>query len=157
MQDILQSKAFKIIILCLVGLIILVFVFGLGVFIGAKKAEFSFRWADQYHRNFAGPRTGFFGDFRGNGFMNANGTFGQIIKINGSNLTVKDSRDNTEKIVSTTSKTMITFQRKTMKFSDLKIGDNIVVIGEPNEKGEISAALIRIMPPPPDESINAQI
>lgn len=151
-NNIFESKLFRVIILSIVGLIILVFVFGLGIFVGTKRAEFSFRWADQYHHNFAGPQGGFFGDFMGQDreFTNSNGLFGQIMKIDTSGiLTVKD-RDNTEKIVLVNDKTSIIYQRKNIKLSDLKTGDSIVVIGEPNNNGQIQAELIRVMPSMPN-------
>ena len=151
-NNIFDSKTFKIIVLGIVCLIILAFVFGLGVFVGTKKAEFSFNWADQYHRNFGGPQGGFFGEFMGTDkeLPNANGSFGQIIKIDGSILTVKDSDgDNTEKTILVGDKTIIVLQRKNIKLSDLKTNDNIVVVGEPNSSGQIQADLIRVMPPKP--------
>jgi len=146
MQDIFESKSFKVIVLTIAGLIILVFVFNLGIFVGMKKAEFAFKWADQYHQNFGGPRGGFFGDFNANDeFTNSNGVFGQIIKIDNGNLTVKD-KDNTEKIILVDSKTSIIRYKNNLKISDLKAGDNIVVIGNPNSNGQIQAELIRVMP-----------
>lgn len=155
-KDIFQSKPFRIIILSIAGIIILVFVFGLGVFVGDKRAEFSFRWADEYHRNFGGPQNGFFGDFMGmqNEFTNANGSFGQIIKIEPSSgstqasITVKGA-DNTEKIVLVTDKTAIIYQRKNIKFSDLQLNESVVVVGNPNSNGQIAAGLIRVMPAMP--------
>ena len=129
----LNSKISKGIILGIACLIILGFVFGLGVFVGLKKADFSFKWADQYHRNFGG------------GFTNSNGVFGQIIKINDNSLTVKD-KDNVEKIILTDSKTTIVSQRTNIKLSDLDVDDMVVVIGNPNSNGQIEAKLIRVMP-----------
>jgi hypothetical protein len=158
-----QSKSFKIIIIVLAGLAVISFIFCLGVFVGSQRAEFSFRWADEYHRNFGGPNGGLFGDFMGmdRQFANANGSFGQIIKIDptaGSGqvtLTVKD-HDNVEKIILTDSTTVIVYQRKNIKLSDLKIDENIVVIGEPNNAGQIQAKLIRVMPPLTPQAPSAQ-
>ena len=149
-NNVFESKIFRGIILGVAGFIILAFVFGLGVFVGTKKADFSFRWADQYHRNFGGPQGGFFGDFMGSdeGFTNGNGVFGQIIKTDSVSLTVKD-KDSVEKIILVTDKTSIIYQRKNLKLSELKIGDNIVVIGDPNDKGQIQAEFVRVMPPMP--------
>ena len=124
-------------------------VFCLGVFVGTKRADFSFRWADEYHRNFGGPQGGFFGDFMGmeRQFPNANGSFGQIIKIDNNVLTVKDNDgDNTEKTILVNDKTSIVYQKNNIKLSDLKVDDNIVVVGEPNSDGQIAAKLIRVMP-----------
>lgn len=149
-DNLFQSRLFRGIILTIVGLIVLGFVFNLGVFVGTRKADFSFKWADEYHRNFGGPQEGFLRDFigMGQGFTNANGSFGQIIKIDGQKLTVKD-RDNTEKIVLVGDKTSIVRQMTSIKLSDLTIDDTIVVIGEPNNAGQIEAKLIRVMPPAP--------
>jgi hypothetical protein len=147
-NNILESKLFKAIVLSIVALIILVFVFGLGVFVGTKKADFSFRWADQYHRNFGGPQGGFFGDIMGDQFTNSNGVFGQILKIDGQILTIK-GKDNAEKIILVGDKTSIIKQRDNIKLSDLKIDDVVVVIGEPNDNGQIDAKLIRVLPPAP--------
>jgi len=150
MKDIFESKLFKIIILSIAGLIILGFVFSLGFFVGTKKAEFSFRWADQYHRNFGGPQGGIFGDFMGQEreFANANGVFGQIIKIDNESLTVKE-KNNIEKSILVSDKTSIVRQMDNIKLSDLKTDDIVVVIGEPNNDGQIKAKLIRVLPPPP--------
>ena len=144
-NNIFESKLFKSIVLGVAVLIVLVFVFGLGVFVGTKKADFSFKWADEYHHNFGGPQGGFFGDFINNDFTSANGVYGQIITINGQNVTIK-GKDGVEKDVLIDSNTTIRSQRQTKNLSDLKINDNIVVMGEPQSNGQIEAELIRIMP-----------
>ena len=99
-EEIFQSKILKVAAVALLCFIILGFVFGLGIYVGTKKADFSFKWADQYHRNFGGPQGGFFGEFTGTGddFTNTNGVFGQIIKVDTGSITVKD-KDNIEKII----------------------------------------------------------
>lgn len=147
-NNILESKLFKAIVLSIVALIILVFVFGLGVFVGTKKADFSFRWAEQYHRNFGGPQGGFFNDMAGRQFTDANGVFGQIIKIDGQTLTIK-GKGNMETSILVSDKTSIVRQMNNIKLSDLKADDVVVVIGEPNDNGQIEAKLIRVLPPPP--------
>jgi hypothetical protein len=150
-EDVFQSKLFRAVILGTTGLIILALVFGLGVFAGQKRANFSFRWADSYHRNFGGPQGGIFGEFTGmdKEFTNSNGCFGQIISVDEENgiLTIKDAR-NVEKSIVATSKAPILLQRKIIEFSELNVGDSVVVIGEPNDSGQIEAGLIRVIPPP---------
>jgi 5S rRNA maturation endonuclease (ribonuclease M5) len=143
-----QSKTFKIITWCVAGFIVLFFVFNLGVFVGTQKASFSFRWAEQYHNNFAGPANGFFQQFAGKDFIDSNGVFGKIIKVADQSIIVK-GKDDVEKIVSITDKTTIKYQNKDIKISDLKIDDEVVIIGEPNDAGQIEAKLIRVMPPLP--------
>jgi len=142
----------KWIIVGLLAIVVIVLVFGLGVFVGEKKAKFSYRWAENYHKMFAGPRAGFLGNLRispfppFDEFIEGHGTFGEIIKIEGNNLVVK-GRGNVEKVIIVTEKTVIKSGRKDIKFSDLKIGDMIVIIGSPNDKGQIEAKLIRVFPP----------
>jgi hypothetical protein len=142
----------KWIIVGLLSIVVLVLVFGLGVFVGEKKAKFSYLWAENYHRMFAGPKAGFLGSLRMpplppfDEFIEGHGTFGEIIKIEGSNLVVK-GRGNVEKVIVVTEKTVIKSGREDIKFSDLKIGDMIVIIGSPNDKGQIEAKLIRVFPP----------
>jgi len=157
-KDFFDSRVFKTAVLTIAGLIVVIFIFNLGVVVGTKRAEFSFKWADQYHRNFAGPQGGFFSDMMmmNDEFTEANGIFGQIIKINDGSLTIKNKNiasSIVEKIVLVNDKTTIVYQRKNIKLSELKIGDNIIVIGEPNNNGQIQAHLIRIIPPPPQNLI----
>ncbi len=147
----MHKDVLKWIIIGIIGFAVLIFVFGAGIFVGTMKAKFSYRWAESYHKNFAGPQEGFFGDWRKTppfpgDFIEGHGTFGEIIKIDSSDFVVQ-ARNNTETIIVITEDTVITEGRKTIKKSELKIGDYIVTIGSPNEKGQIEARLIRLLPP----------
>ncbi|MCX6721253.1 MAG: hypothetical protein NT026_01470 [Candidatus Staskawiczbacteria bacterium] len=134
----------------IIGIVIFVYsfgVFGTGVFVGGMKARFSYRWAENYHRNFGGPGNGFMFDEKmpppNNEFIEGHGTFGQIIKIGDSDLVIK-GQDNVEKVVVFAKDITITIGRRTITKTDLKIGEQVVVIGSPNEQGQIEAKLIRI-------------
>ncbi len=149
-----QSRIFKAILCGIGALTILLIVFGAGVFVGAKKADFSCKWGENYHRNFAGPRGGFFNSFRnfpGKDLISGHGVFGQILKIDGTTLVIKEQNDNMEKIVLVKNNTVIERFRQTIKITDLKIDDQIIVIGAPNNNGQIEAKLIRIMPASPSQ------
>jgi len=144
----INRDTLKWIIIGLAGFVIIVLVFGAGMFIGGMKARFSYRWAENYHKNFAGPRSGFFGDWRKlppfpGDFIESHGTFGEIIKINDSDFVIK-GRNDMEKVVIITKDTLIKKGMTTIKKDELKVGDNVVVIGSPNEQGQIEAKLIRI-------------
>ncbi|MFZ5363926.1 MAG: hypothetical protein ACOZAG_00360 [Patescibacteria group bacterium] len=145
---IFQSKIFQGVIIGIATLAVLLFVFKAGMTVGIKKADFSCRWSDNYHENFGGPRGGFWGGFNDKDFIESNGTVGQIIKIDGETLVVR-GRGDVEKIIITNNETAIKRLRDTIKVSDLKIDENIITIGEPNETGQIEAKLIRVMPSPP--------
>lgn len=154
-----QSKAFKGVLFCVGAFVILSLIFGLGMFVGFRKAGHSYRWGENYERNFGGPPRGFvrgfMGDFMGRDFMGAHGIAGQIIKIDSSTLVIK-GRNNIEEIVVIKNDTVITRFRETVKLSDLKVDDQIVVIGQPNNTGQIEAKFIRVMPAaPPNTSPTA--
>ena len=141
-----HADILKWVIIGLAIFIIAVLIFWAGMFMGTMKARFSYRWAEQYHRNFAGPKGGFFSDWRMppfGDFIESHGVFGEIIKINDNDLVIK-GRENIERIVVVNEKTAIKDGFKDIKISDLKVGQVIVVIGSPNDQGQIEAKLIRI-------------
>lgn len=149
-----NNDILKWVIIGLILIIVIVLFFGVGIVVGEKKARFSYRWAEQYHRNFAGPQAGFFDNWRNSpagDFMGAHGVFGQIMKIDGPTLVIKGG-DNVEKIIFLRDDTVIRRFRDTLKITDLKVDDYIVVIGEPNDAGQIEAKFIRFLPPPPMET-----
>ncbi|MFA5050878.1 MAG: hypothetical protein WC499_02060 [Patescibacteria group bacterium] len=145
-----QSKSFQIITWSIAAIILFLLIFNLGMIVGFRKANFSYKWGENYHQNFAGPQGGFFRDFGGRDFIEPHGVFGQIIKIEDSTIIIK-SPDNVEKTVIIKDDTVIERFRETIKLTDLKIDDQIVVIGEPNTSGQIEAKFIRIMPGPRTE------
>lgn len=138
----------KLIIIGLAIFVIVVLIFGVGMFVGGMKARFSYQWAESYHKNFAGPRGGFLGDWRQlpsppGDFIESHGTFGEIIKINDSDFVIKGQSD-LEKIIVIKEDTILEKGRMAIKKDDLKVGDQVVVIGSPNEQGQIEAKLIRL-------------
>lgn len=141
----LQSKKFRVALYVIAALVIALVVFGAGMAVGFKKANFSYRWGENYHRNFGGPRGGFLRDFDGRDLINTNGVSGQIIKIAGPTLVIK-GRDNVERIVLVNATTVIRRFRDTISSVDLNVNDIVVVIGEPNDAGQIDAKFIRVMP-----------
>lgn len=145
-QEFLQSKKFKCILAVIAGLIILLLVFQLGVFVGLRKARFSYQWGDNYHRVFGGPRGGFMRDFQGRDFISGHGTAGTIAKIDGNTIVIK-GRDGVEKSIVTTDKTTIKNGGADIKVSDLKVDESVVVIGSPNADGSINAEIVRVFDP----------
>ena len=76
-------------------------------------------------------------------FINAHGVFGSIIKIDGNTIIAK-AKDDVEKTILVSDSTIIQKGRKKVKLPDLKVDEDIVVIGSPNEEGQIEAKLIRV-------------
>jgi len=150
-DHIFRSKGFKNTVIFLLIFVVLAVTFGLGTMVGYRKANFSYQWGENYHKNFGGPRDGFMGPMMprpipgmmGDDFINPHGLTGSIIKIDGTNIIVKGN-DNTEKTILLSDKTVIRNGRQDIKASDLKVDDLIVTIGDPNSTGQIDAKLIRI-------------
>lgn len=144
-KKILQNPdALKWVIIGLFGFIVIVLIFSAGVKVGTLKARYSYQWADNYHKNFAGPKGGFLGDWRkfpAGDFIGGHGAFGEVIELNDSGFVIK-GRGDIEKIIVTTDDTVVKKGRQTVE-DGLKVGDRVTIIGSPNEEGQIEAKLIR--------------
>lgn len=142
------AKVLTKVIYGIIVVIILSVTFQAGMFVGFHKAQFNGAWGEHYERNF-GPRPiGPMGNMMGNfpdRFPGGHGTVGKIIKLEIPNIIVVD-KDNTEKIIVTNDDTDIVQFGEKVKVADLKIDDQIVVIGSPNSNGQIDAKFIRILP-----------
>jgi len=147
-KKIFQSKKFKIILLGIAGLIAGLLIFQAGIFVGYRKAAFSYNWEQNYPRIFGAPPGDFLNEFRDRGFISGHGTVGQIIKIEGNTIVIKGN-DNAEKTIIVSDSTAIQSGRQSININDLKIDDFIVTIGSPDNSGQIQAKFIRVMPPPP--------
>lgn len=139
-------------LIVLASMVILVFVFSLGVFVGHEKARFSRAWGENYYRNIMGPGGPAMMDFNRPG-LNAHGGLGQIIKIQGNNLIIRDQA-NMEKTILITDKTLIIKNDRNIKAADLKVDDKIVGVGGPNDQGQIEPKLIRVLPELPGKFFN---
>ncbi|MEI7497789.1 MAG: hypothetical protein WCK11_00715 [Candidatus Falkowbacteria bacterium] len=168
--DITKSKYFTRGLIVLGGLIVLALTFNLGVFVGYSKANFSQRWGDNYRRNFGGPTDGFGLNSRmmsgrrfdrrpgmmplpaGPDFVNAHGTTGVVVQVSpvatGTPLTTSTiiikGNDGVEKTVVMNAKTTILKDRQNVPVNNVAVDDMVVVIGQPNNIGQIEAKLIRI-------------
>ena len=152
------NKIFKekssIIFFVLISLIAILLIFRLGVFVGQRQADFSYRWSENYHQAFGGPKRGFMQDLSGRDFIAGHGNVGVVIKIENNLIIIKDP-ENTEKIIETDGQTEILQGRDIIALNQIKIDDRIIVLGSPQDNGKILARLIRIfdsnepIPPPP--------
>ncbi len=148
-KDIAQSKTLRGVIIGLVIFIGISLVFQLGVFVGYKKAEFSGRFGDNFSRSFAGDRRGpdMMGGFTKDIFVGGHGAVGKIVRISLPTIVVAD-RENIEKIILVNDDTVVRSFRKDIKSDILAVGDFVVVLGSPDDRGQIVSKLIRVMPEP---------
>jgi hypothetical protein len=146
LQEAFSSRWFKFVVAGILSFILLLGAFELGVFIGYRKANFSYQWGENYHLMFGGPQEGFMPmrpEFRGDDFINPHGTTGSLMKADGNTLIIKGG-DSVEKTVIVSDKTVIRRGNENVKVSDLKTEDMLVVIGSPDDQGRIKAGLVRI-------------
>jgi hypothetical protein len=153
-EKILKVFESKILVGVLYGIgivIIFTLIFSMGVSVGFRKASFGRTWGDNYEKNFGmmgpggmmGGRPGFGKD----NFPNSHGATGKIIKIELPTIIVQD-KDNIEKVVLIKDDTKIQKMMQNIKINDLLVNDFVVIIGSPNDKGQIEAKFIRVMPSP---------
>lgn len=155
-ENFFQSNSFKRLAWILGGLIVALFIFKAGEFVGFLKAKTSFDWGDNYYRNFGGMKNNergmMGGGFRLGGMMEedaglikSHGVSGQFLKNSGDNIIIK-TNEGLERIVKVSSTTVLRRFRDSIKVGDIEVNENLVVIGDPTKDGNIDAKLIRVMP-----------
>lgn len=159
-KEIVSTKAFRTVLILFASLLVILATFAAGIHIGERKARYSYQWGANYEKNFAGPgrdergprgmmggpgAMGFSRDFQGAEMRNPHGLAGIIVSVNGSTIVVKDS-GNKENTISATDATFIKAGRDSLKISDLKTDEHVVVLGKPGDNGTINADLIRVFP-----------
>lgn len=144
-KNLLQTKTFRGIVIGLLIAALAILIFQAGVFVGYRKAAFSFRFGDNFYRNFGnrGPRPDL--GFPPAELPGGHGAVGKIIKITGSEIVVAD-RENIEKTLIIDQDTLVRKLRNNATTTDLKVGDMVVAIGAPSDDGRIAAKLIRLIP-----------
>lgn len=145
-----KSHKYKNIIIAIGVLILVLVIFQAGMFVGFRKASFSYGWGDNYRQTFDGPLGEFGVEMMrglppGTGLSGAYGVVGKIISISLPTLVVIGP-DNVEKVVLIKDDSLIREFRNVINATDLQVNDQIVVIGAPNSASQIEAKLIRVMP-----------
>ena len=144
----LQSPTFRKIVIAVGVAVLFLIVFQAGVFVGFRKAEFSFRGGDNYYRAFGEDRRRQIPGMMHEEFPGANGSIGKVLSIALPVMVIED-RNSVEKTIRINNNTVIRRGRETLTSSDLRTNDMLVVLGNPNTNAEIEATLVRLLPPPP--------
>lgn len=148
MSNFLESKVVRTILWVLGGLIVLVLVFGLGIAVGYDRAGFASGFDRNYfHIFFGGSPSGAIGLLAPPMPMAIHGVVGTVIDVNTSTISVKDQRNN-EHSVAVSLGTDIRSGNMSVGINNVVVGDQIAVIGEPNNEGQIDARFIRIFGTP---------
>ena len=147
LQGFLKSTMFTRTLYSLGAILLMLAIFQAGVFVGFHKATFAHQFGERYYRGFDGGDRGKFGmPFRG--LPDAHGATGKILSVE-IDLLVIEGPEGIEKSVRLKGDTELRRFRDRIKVADLRVGDIAVVIGEPNENGEIDARFVRLLPPLP--------
>ncbi len=163
--DFLTSKTFKGIVVIVGALVVALLIFQAGMMVGFKKASFSYKFGDNYSRMFGDRNSRDMRSGRDNGmsgqqsnmqfdnFVGGHGAVGKVVSINLPTIVVFD-QNNLEKPVVLTDQTIVRELRDTVSAQELQIGDEVTVLGTPNEQGQIEARFVRIVskPSPASES-----
>ena len=149
-KEISQNKKFKVLVSIIFIFVIVLIIFQAGMYVGLRKAGFSARLGDNFERNFRDPRGGGFmprGFPGGVGMPIGHGAVGEIVSI-ALPFVVVAGPDNLEKTLVVSTTTEIREFRNTIQANELAVGDFIIVLGTPNDEGQVNAKLIRLAPSP---------
>ncbi|MEK7625319.1 MAG: hypothetical protein AAB467_03145 [Patescibacteria group bacterium] len=153
LNKLIKSKFFIWTAVGLFEIAIILCAFRVGMVVGFSKANYSFRWGQNYHRLFGGPARGWFdggrgmmGQFDKDDYISGHNVVGSIIKISSSTITVK-ATDNTEKSLLISAETVIRSGNANVQVGALKENDRIVALGTPSSTGQIEVKFMRIFHP----------
>lgn len=145
MSHILESKKVRVVLYILGGLVILFVVFGFGIAVGYQRAGFAMGFDRNYYKNFYGmPPGAASGTVAPPMPVAGHGVVGTIIDLGTSTISLTDQANN-EHSISISSGTVIRSGNSDSVISDMAVGDQIAVIGEPDSNGQIDARFIRII------------
>lgn len=148
MQNIYNSRWFGWALAGIGVLILLLLVFRFGIYVGESRESYNYQWGENYGRLFGEPRPGFFPSHGGpNGESNAFGNGGTVLSVDGNKFTIRGN-DGNEKVISIDSSTIIRETMQDITLQDIKPGDMVVVLGQPDNSGQIVAKFIRVFTPP---------
>ena len=144
-----RSKLFAGIVAGVCIMLVVMCIFEVGVMVGYHEATFSSRWGQNYERNFG--NMGMMQGLPDGHLPSPDGTLGKIISISNdassTTLVVNNSQKPEEKIL-INSDTLVRDHEKTISASSLTVGSYVVILGIPNDQGEIEAKLVRVVPAP---------
>ena len=149
MNNPIKSQSVSRLIAILGVLLVALLIFWAGTAVGSREARFSRDWENNYLGQFGGPGSPFVPQGgRDDSFMSAHGAFGDIVGVRLPEIVVKGAAES-EKTVIVGGATVIRRSHALATTTDLAPGETVIVIGEPDSKGDIQASLIRIVPTAP--------
>ncbi|TXH06891.1 MAG: hypothetical protein E6Q06_04715 [Candidatus Moraniibacteriota bacterium] len=149
-RPVLRSRHRILVIVAAVTGVVLVAVgsFSIGFSAGLHKARFSYRFGENYERNFMkserqGMKDRIMKKMDGKLFRSGHGVAGEILSIR-EGLIIVSGPEGQENSIVISDDAVIMKGGEKVAFSDLGSGDRIVVLGKPGDDGVIQADLIRV-------------
>jgi hypothetical protein len=150
-SEFLRSSKFKAILYLLAVLLGAALIFEGGVMVGYHRAAFSYQWNTNYFRDDRDPRSFFTVFSHDSDDPNPHGAIGQVVSVNLPQFMVKGPNSPEQVVVIGPGTSLRRFHGDGTS-TDLKAGQQVIVIGSPDDQGEIRASFIRILPPLPTSS-----
>jgi len=144
LEDLHNSKIIHRVVASIGIIIVILLILLIGINIGERKAGFAREFGNNFQKNFMGPNNGMIETGFNRMMPGGHGAIGEILSIKLPQIIISGP-DNLEKTVIVTASTTIRKSQDNIASSDLKTGNFVVIIGEPNQNGQIEAKLIRIM------------
>ena len=125
--------------------------FTAGFSVGVHKARFSYRFGENYERNFVRDsdrdmKRRMIRKMDGKTLRNGHGGAGKILSLSGYSLVI-ERPDGQESAVTVSDTTVLRKGDSTVAIDSLAVGEQIVVIGQPDDDGSIHANFIRVFDP----------
>ncbi len=133
MSDFFKLPKTRTLLYTLSGILVLLVVFGAGIVVGYRRALFAVAWSGRMFRHMPGA----FGPF------DAHGVAGEVTQVSTSTITVVSS-DGNERTVSISSGTLIRGMTGALTMAEIKAGDRVTILGDPEPDGQVFARFIRV-------------
>lgn len=147
LKDLHQSRTVRGILIGILATLIVIIIFQAGVFVGYRKAAFSFRLGDNYYKTFRGGEAMKVVGFDNGPIPGGHGAVGRIVRINLPELVIASEGD-IEKTVILGSSTIIKRFDNSISPQEIMTDDYAVILGSPDDEARIMAKFVRLMPPP---------
>jgi hypothetical protein len=146
MKEFFASSVFAHLTRILAILLIALVIFWAGMAVGYRKAQFAYHWDDHYADQFGGAHSPFAtppGMTDPDTSPDSHGATGEIVTVSLPVVVVK-GQDEPEKEILIGTSTPIRRYHDVVASTTLRAGDTVVVIGEPNDQGQIQASFVRV-------------
>lgn len=145
----LSRRSLQIIALIVGVVLVAVTSFAFGFSAGIRKARFSYRFGENYERNFMRidrreMKEKVLKKMDGRLFRSGHGAVGEILSITDRTIALRGP-EGQENSIAVTDSTIYNKGGDQVNLEDLTTGDRIVVLGKPSDDGMVVADLIRVL------------